>query len=242
MRIPNTVSGFLFLALALLLAALGTAQCQQECKQTAAAGTAATAADEPGDARILQFRRELADPARYPIRGKDFDFDTEAFVGDLGKFLQQNGGSIVAQLNRSIEGLASGTLPNGLSYKRLAAFEEMGTIRGFMMNVIVVPDIRRYFRSMMSAVFPTVMRQELGLSPAQVSMWLGFLYLAEPDWSVCSKGDATLSVCADYGGLDVFVLTLDFEKPYEILFLGTTPVRMDAGMWAPKSFAWWRRR
>ncbi len=218
----------------LLLVAFGSAQCQKEGKETVAEDRAA--------AQIRQFRRELADNERHPIRGKGLSIDMEAIAREAATFLKQNGGLILLQMNRSIEGLESGKAPAEPTFKRVAVFKEMDTLKAIMASAVFRPDIKSFFRTMLAAVFPTVMRNELGLTMMQVGAWVTFLSYAEPDWRVCGKEGTTVAVCAEYGGLDIFVLAMNFEKPFEFPLHEQGATRVEDGLWVPHSFAWWRRQ
>src|SRR5262249_38811325 len=71
-------------------------------------------------------------------------------------------------------------------------------------------------------LLPATSARALGLTVSTVASWMGFLRIAKPSASACLREPARAAICIDYGGLDVFVVTLVAK----------------GGRWVPEAIAW----
>lgn len=187
---------------------------------SACARTAPPAAAELPE--IAAFRAALADPARHPLR-QGLALDQGQLRGAVAAFRDGHRELLGRAFRASLDALPAGALP-GDGYRVVAETkpEDAAAIAdgtGFLYTLH--PDATQLARTAIS-MFAPVLASEAGMSVADIGSWLGFFAAAAPELRRC---DRTV-VCVDYGGLDVFVVTL---------------VEQGSG-WGASSVAWRQRR
>lgn len=189
-------------------------------------GARGAAAEDPDP--IEQFRAELADPAAYPVR-HGLAIDDEAVRAAIRAFTEEHRPWLAGRLRASVAALEDAAPPAEPDYQALLEIEpaeltEVGEV--VLMVEVLDPDVRQVVRRTLSMTLPAAMVHELTLPGDLTALWLGWLATAEPAWRRCGAEGRRLTVCADYGGLDVFAVEL-----------------MDTdGLWVPVRLRWWQRR
>lgn len=177
---------------------------------------------------IERFREDLADPARFPVRD-GLMIDTELLKDAIRGFADEHRALLRERLAASEAALVPGAQPAEPAYERLGAASDAAVVDfGPMVALLEVldPDIPGVVRRTLSVAVPSILIEELSAPPDVIGLWLGYLSTARPTWRACGRTERRLTVCADYGGLDVFVVEL---------------VRSES-LWTPAAVAWWQRR
>jgi hypothetical protein len=161
------------------------------------------------DAPLTQFQRDLADPAKYPIR-KGMEIDEGAFRTAIAQAKDKHTGEVQRRFDASIAALPSGNVPSTSTHDERASLElpddpdgrEFGT-----MFWAIDADVERLVRRTASMYLSIAMTQA-GFSMEKVSVWLAFFHTASPVTTRCEQSADSLAVCLDYGGMDVLVVDL----------------------------------
>lgn len=187
----------------------------------------ARSADD-GDGPIASFRTALTDPETYPVRdGLALDFD--ALQEHVRRFGEAHGELVRARLAASVAALRPGEPPGGPWYADVvrvdpALLAEAGRV--VTLVEVVEPDVRAAVRRTLGLTLPPALAADPDAPPGAALRWQAFLAAAEPTWRNCGSDPRHLTVCVDYGGLDIFVV--------ELLRAGD--------LWSPVAVTWWQRQ
>ena len=175
-----------------------------------------------------EWRRKLADPEAYSVRsGKKID--SEAMRRAMLEGRDQHREAIEKAIAASVEALPEGTPPTEARYEVLGTFDiagEQGPREVEGIQAALVADVSDTAKQFASRYLPIVMTQDLGMPGADVGMWVAFFGMAEPKVTKCAQAETELTLCLDYGGLDVLVI--DSERVEEL--------------WVPVRVQWLQRR
>jgi hypothetical protein len=186
---------------------------------TIAQSCAHAAPDPDGKlAEVEVFRQELADPTRYAVRS-GHTASTTPLKAALARFAAEHQQLLADHFAASYAALPQGA-PPGAGYTdvvdvRTRDQPEIADVAGYQYTVDPVPG--HLAQRMMAVALPLSMARTLGLSAAEASDWMSFLFMAKPEIRACGAGPATRTVCVDYGGLDVFVVTFVPRDPVWVL-------------------------
>lgn len=177
---------------------------------------------------FVEFRRELADPDRHPIR-KGRHIDLEGLRAPLTRYMDEHAADVDRAIRESARALGRSPVPKEPSYVRacgaaeevLEGFAEVA--RGFILRR---PDAGVLARGLLGASLPLCMTQDLGMTSGDVGAWMTFFSLAEPDVRLCEDVNDVIGVCLWYGEPDVLVARL---------MHGTD------GAWTPIALEWWQQ-
>ena len=173
------------------------------------------------------FRAELADAEAYPLRD-GLALDDDALGRAIRQFGEAHREHIRARLAASAADLLPGESPSGPWFRALvtvapAALSAVAATLSWF--EVLEPDVRTVVRRTLTLTLPAAMAEDVSAEPALAARWLAFLTLAEPTWRNCGQDEDHLSVCAEYGGVDIFVV--------ELLRSGY--------LWLPVAVTWWQR-
>ena len=159
---------------------------------------------------IDTFRVALADPAKHRLReGLKLDEDAlraalDSFRAEHHELLEQRFLASVAALPRS-EAPASPAF--GLVVE-LPGGELDGFAEATRLNWQLDPDATKLALTNIGMTLPILMSHHLGMTTADIGRWMTFLRAAKPAIGVCKRSDTEVTVCVSYGGLDVFLVSL----------------------------------
>lgn len=183
------------------------------------------------DDPIAEFRRSLADPARYPIR-KSGRIDSSLFEQAIDRFIDENQIMLADRFRESIAGIekvSEGELPIESDYESVGMVTEefletsKKTTRSFY---AIYPDVRRLAMITVMSFLPIALREKGLMSLEQLGNWIGFFAYSLPEWRVVEATDEELLLFADYGRIDLVI----------VLFLWRDSV------WTPAFINWVRSK
>jgi hypothetical protein len=90
---------------------------------------------------------------------------------------------------------------------------------------VLDPNAERLALRTMSMTIPITATRSLGLNMSTTGTWLSLLHSAKPSALLCGRERTKVTVCLDYGGLDVFIVRF---APH-------------GSSWAPEGIAWQQR-
>lgn len=180
---------------------------------------AATGDDAPpaANARALldEARRELADPVRTPLR-QGMQIDQEALRQALVRLRSQHGPQVAAAYGAGIEALPQGEPPAAGRFVEVASFElpnEPASRDVEAVSWLFDADVDMTVRRVLATYLTLMMHHDVGMTTAEIGVWMAFLRAAEPELRRCGGGEGTgLVLCLDYG-VDVFVLDMERHEP-----------------------------
>lgn len=153
---------------------------------------------------VLAWRRRLADPAAFSVR-EGMQIRDDALRAAILQGRAEHGELLARRWDAELRALGELPAPTEPEYRTVATIRAPGEARE-VEPALQLADrgLPGTLRRSLSMVLPLTMTQELGMTPADVGRWLGFLSLAEPALGRCGEA----AVCMSYGGLDVFVFSL----------------------------------
>lgn len=164
-------------------------------------------------AHFDEARRELADPERTPLR-EGMRIDQEALRQALLRLRSQHGAQLAVTYAAGIEALREGERPVAERFEEVAAFvlpAEPAARDVEAINWLFDADVRATAQRVLSTYLTLMMVHDVGMTTADIGVWMAFLRAAEPELYRCG-GDAELVLCLDYGD-DVFVLDVERQEP-----------------------------
>lgn len=175
-----------------------------------------------------EWRRTLADPDKYPVRS-GMKINPEAMRRAMldGRDLHRE--AIEKAITASAAALPEGKAPGEARYDVLGTFDiagEQGPREVEGIQAALAADVSVTAQQFASRYLPILMRQDMGMDTAEIGMWLAFLNTARPGVTRCEQSERALTLCLDYGGLDVLVV--DNERVEEL--------------WVPVRVQWLHRR
>ena len=160
---------------------------------------------------IAEFRRNLADPARYPIR-KGGGIDRSLFEQAIDRFIDENQSMLAERFRESVAGIekaSEGELPTESTYESVALVTEQvleTSKRATRSLYAIYPDVRQVATIAVTSFLPIALR-ERGLMPLeQVGNWISFFAFSLPEWRVVEAKDEELLLIADYGRIDLVIV------------------------------------
>lgn len=165
------------------------------------------------------WRRQLADDTIYPVRDAAH-IDPQAFRKALLEGRGAERDAVRAAVLASVEALPSGTMPAEADYEVRATFEHDSPALAReveALHVAVTPDVADIARRFASRNITIAMTRELALPTQEIGLWTVFFDVALPTVTRCRATDDALSVCIDYGSLDVLVV--DFMADPDVAWL-----------------------
>jgi hypothetical protein len=169
-------------------------------------------------AEVEAFRQELADPARYTVR-RGRSLSTGPLKQALDRFAVGHQRLLADHFTASFAALPPGTPPSAgyTDFVDVRARDqpELAEVARYQYTIDPVPG--HLALRTMAVVLPVTMARTLRLSSAEVSEWISFLFMAKPDIRACGAGPTMRTVCVDYGGLDVFIVTFVPRDPVWVL-------------------------
>jgi len=184
-----------------------------------------SAASGGPDDEVGAFRVALANPSKFPIR-TGLEIDREALINAVEDFRRHHEELLTSRFLASVNRLPQGELPQAPSYKPLCtAGDELFGEDAFRLLFTYDPDAVHLARRALSISLPVAMMKDLSLTHEQIGQWLGFVDLATPTHRLCRRTADTITVCIDYGSLDVFAIDLK-RKGHE---------------WMASSMTWWQK-
>jgi hypothetical protein len=201
--------------LLLLVGALPTFACNPK-----AIGTA-------DDTPLAQFRRDLADNTKHPVR-KGMEIDETALRSVILKAKDEHADEIKRRYDASIAALRDMDVPSASTHDERASLDmpdDVEAREAAAMFWALDADVEQSARRTLSMYLHVAMTQA-GLPMEKISVWLGFLHTARPVTARCGQQADTVSVCVDYGGVDVFVIDV---VPH-------------ANAWVPKRLRWMQKK
>ncbi len=174
------------------------------------------------------WRRQLADSTIYPVRD-GLRIDVDKLRSALLEGRRAHRDEVRAAVQASVTALADGEPPSERDYRVLATFEHEvelvvreveGTQAALAANVV---DSAQRF-AMQYLVL--AMSEDQGMDTATVGQWMLFFNVAEPAVRRCGSTETTMTVCLDYGSLDILVVDMI----------------ADDGLWLPRRLQWLQRQ
>lgn len=185
---------------------------------------------------IESFRRDLADPAKYDVRSGG-QLQRDALQAAITEFAAANRALLDERFDASVEALEEGAPPSApelalrLEVEDPRALEAAAVIAWLVQTLN--PDVQSVARRTITTLLPSAAREQ-GFTTSELAMWLTFFATAEPTWRRCGGTGDVLVVCADYGGLDIFVVRLEHTLEPVPEFPGARSA------WAPRALQWWQ--
>jgi hypothetical protein len=181
----------------------------------------------PPTAEVEQLRAELAQPARFPVRN-GLAIDLAPIQRAVGKLTVVDRAELATRFAADLRELPRTSPPAAPEYGpvadlRAVDLESIGETMA--QEYLLDPNPERLALRGVFMVLPLQMARSLGLPTRTVAAWLGFLRMARPLASHCGHDGTQVAICLDYGGLDVFVVTLAAR--------GAT--------WVPQEISWQQR-
>lgn len=177
---------------------------------------------------IDKFRASLADPAQHDLR-KGMEIDNEAFKTAIEDFGREHSGMLRKIFEDSIKALPAGEPPEPSEFRKILALDAdeggQGVLEGLKLQWVLFPEIDKVVLSAVNYIFPGAAFNQKTMTPAQIGAWLFFIHAALPQQKLCGREEDQITICADYGGRDVFVVKL---QPLEYA-------------WVLDSVTWWQR-
>jgi hypothetical protein len=180
-----------------------------------AAGDAAGARPAAPRAMLDEARRELADPERTPLR-RGLVLDAEGLRQALVRLRAEHGPQVAAAYQAGIDALPEGALPSAEGFGEVARFtlpDDPAARDVEAVNWLFDPDVRATVRRVLGTYLTLMMVHDMGMTTADVGVWMAFFHAAEPALRRCGgSSGAGLVLCLDYGS-DVFVLDMERKGP-----------------------------
>jgi len=176
---------------------------------------------------VEQFRADLASPARFPIR-HGLAIDVAAIQRALDHVAGAARAGLAARFADELRALPKRPSPAAPEFGPVVNLwaKDLAPISETMANEYVLdPNPERLALRSVLMVLPTQIAPSLGLADGRAAAWQGFLRMARPVACDCGHDDTEATICLDYGGLDVFVVTLATR--------GAT--------WVPRAISWQER-
>lgn len=178
------------------------------------------AAPEPdADGPLDPWRRQLADDTIYPVRDAAH-IDPQTFRQALLEGRGSQREAVRAAVLASVEALPSGAMPAQADYQVRATFEHDSPVLAReveALQVAVTADVRDVARRFASRNITIAMTREMELPTQEIGVWTVFFDVALPTVTRCRATDDALSICIDYGSLDVLVV--DFMPDPDVAWL-----------------------
>jgi hypothetical protein len=197
--------------------AVGLAGLVLGCARGPEAGEGDAAPPSPANARAVldEARRELADPVRTPLR-QGMAIDQDALHHALLRLRAQHGPQVAAGYGASIEALPKGERPAAARFVEVARFElpdEPAARDVEAVSWLFDANVHETTRRVLSTYLALMMHHDVGMTTAQIGVWMAFLRAAEPVLRRCGGDEGpALVLCMDYGA-DVFVLDMERREP-----------------------------
>ena len=176
---------------------------------------------------IREFRAALAVPAKYALR-EGLRMDNRRLREAVIAFHKKHKDLILQLFHRSMDQLSHSKQPPPSLYKKIITITARQLrILALQYNIIfpLFPDVSTLIRNSLSFLPPGLVTRH-GMSRLEIASWMGFLNLAQPTWHLCGHQPGQATICADYGGLDIFVIRLARGKM----------------LWLPTSMTWWHKK
>jgi hypothetical protein len=175
---------------------------------------------------VAEFRKDLADNDKYPLR-RGNALNIEALKSAVLKVRAENSVKLLQEYDTSYQSLPRRAAPHNRDYEQILFKQEFNFPKDSMAAYATLyPDIRKMAKLMLSSLLPLTLSGELGFSVSQIGNWMAFLTLAEPVLYRCDTDGKYVTVCLDYGGLDIFQLGFATEENIPIV----------------KHLSWYRRK
>ena len=195
----------------------------------ALAGCKQTPPDAHSGGPLDPWRRQLADDTVYPVRdGKHVDPQALRKALTEGRAAQRE--AVRAAVLASVERIDAADAPSADDYDVRATFEHDSPILAREvegLQVAVTPDLAEVALRFATRNLTFAMTRELDLPGEEIGLWSVFFNVALPATTRCSATEDTLSICIDYGSLDVLVV--DFMADPDVA-------------WIPHRVQWLQRR
>jgi hypothetical protein len=166
-------------------------------------------------AMLDEARRELADPERSPLRS-GMAIDEEALRQALLQLRAEHGAQLAVAYEASIAALPEDEPPAPERFTQVAAFEvpnEPAARDAEALNWVLDEDVRGTVRRVLGTYLTLMMHHDVGMTTAQLGVWMAFLHAAKPEIERCGgTGSTSFAVCVDYG-VDVFVIDMARHEP-----------------------------
>lgn len=188
--------------------------CANDVDPSPASGTAGPPA---ANARALldEARRELADPERAPLR-QGMRIDSEALRQAMVRLRSQYGAQVAGAYEAELASLPAGEPPVAGRFEEVASFalpEDPAARDVEAINWLFDVDVRATVQRVLGTYLTLMMHRDVGMTTADIGIWMAFLRAAEPELRRCSAAVGTaVTLCLDYGS-DVFVLDVERREP-----------------------------
>lgn len=192
------------------------------CGNEAGPSPAGTGEGPPAaNARALldEARRELADPERAPLR-QGMRIDAEALRRAMVRLRSQHGAQVAEAYEAELAALPTGEPPAAGRFEEVAHFAlpEDPAVRDVeAINWLFDADVRATVQRVLGTYLTLMMHRDVGMTTADIGIWMAFLRAAEPELRRCSEAVGTaVTLCLDYGA-DVFVLDVERRAPARVV-------------------------
>lgn len=176
---------------------------------------------------IDAFRTALADPHQFPVR-QGMKLEVDSLKSAMDQFTATHAKPLRERFESGVAKLKDASTPAAPEFRQVLAMEDqMVAVAASSARFAYLfhPDLEVICRMALSSSLPVAMSRVLGMATSDIGSWLGFLSAAKPVLHGCGKAGQDLTVCVDYGGVDIFVLRFSD----------------DGTMWAPSAITWWQR-
>jgi len=173
------------------------------------------------------WRRQLADDTVYPVRdGKHID--PKALRKALGEGRGAQREAVRAAVLASVDALPEGPMPAEADYEVRATFEHESPVLAREVEALAVAvggDVVEAARRFATRNLTISMTRELELPTQEIGLWTVFFNIALPVVTRCKATGEALSICIDYGALDVLVVDFMADPdvawiPHRVQWLG----------------------
>lgn len=181
--------------------------------------------ERPELPEIAAFRAALADPAQHPLR-KGLELDEARLKESVARFRDEHRELLARTFADSLAALPAGSVPaDGYGVVAETAAETAAGLAESTGFVYALNPDATHLSRMAISMFAPVLAREADMSLASIGSWLGFFASAAPAVRRCEAAADRAVVCVDYGGLDVFVVSLASQ----------------GSAWAVRSVSWRQR-
>ncbi len=163
------------------------------------------------DGPIAAFRRNLADPAKYPIR-KSGRIDSSLFEQAIDRFIDENQSMLAERFRERVERIdkaSEGELPTESTHESVSLVTEEvleNSKRVSRSLYAIYPDATQIAMIALTSFLPIALRERGDMPVAQIGNWIGFFAYSLPDWHVVEATDEELILLADYGKIDLVIV------------------------------------